>query len=371
MDLMRTRLPPNVTRELNRHGKPVFYHRVGKGPRLRLPTFGTPEFDAAYRAALEGVAWSRKPGAAQQGTLRWLIIAYKQSLHFRALDPVTQRRRDAVLQQMAEKSGDRPIAKITEQTIIDGRERRSGGKGHAANNFLKAIKPMFAYAKSRGWIPVDPARHVDSAATIKGEREAWSIEDVLRFEARHPLGTMANLAMRILLFTGLRRSDAVLLGRQHIRGGVVRFRPGKTSGSSGVTVTITALPPLLAAIEATKTGDLALLVTEHGKPFSSGASFGNWFRDRCVEAGVSARAHGLRKTGPTLAAQSGATAKELMAMWGWTTLAQAELYTRSADREILGTAAAAKLMSGYDAGVQIENNIPRTLAAGAGKTEKP
>lgn len=367
-DGMRTRLPPHVTREKNRHGKRVCYFRVGKGPRTRLPDYGTPEFDEAYQAALRGepFAVAKTPGVSRQGSIRWLVAEYKKSLHFRSLDPVTQRRRDSFFAQMVDKSGDRLITAVKERDIIDAREKRATGKGHAANNFLKAVKPMFAYAKQRGWIETDPAKNVDFVKTMKGGRIAWCIEDVLKYEERHPVGTMANLAMRILLFTGFRRSDAVIFGRQHIRNGMVQFRPGKTEKSSGVTVTFTALPPLVEAIEATRTGDLTFLVTELGKPFSSGASFGNWFRDRCEEAGVPARAHGLRKTGPALAAECGATASELMAMWGWSTLAQAELYTKSANREILGGSAAAKLMSGYTNLVQSGNNIPRTFDGGAG-----
>ncbi|AKR55757.1 Integrase [Devosia sp. H5989] len=303
---------------------------------------------------------------------------------------MTQRRRDAIFAEMVEKSGDELITNISERNIINAREKRAQtGAGHAANAFLKAIKPMFAYAKMRGWIENDPTKDVDFVnAKIIGHRP-WEIEDVIKYEQRHPVGTMANLAMRVLLFTGLRRSDAIQLGRQHIRGGKVQFRPSKTSGSSGVTVTFTALPPLVEAIAAVDaavslrghntaendtsarpTGDLTLLRTEAGNPFKSGASFGNWFRDRCEEAGVPARAHGLRKTGPVLAAQAGATASELMAMWGWATLAQAEHYTRSANKEILGGSAASKLMAGYTEMVQSGNTIPRTSGPGAGTGRK-
>ncbi|CAN7582821.1 tyrosine-type recombinase/integrase [Devosia sp. LjRoot16] len=368
---MRTRLPPNTHREKNRHGTVVFYYRVGKGSRIRLPDFGTTEFQPAYEAACRGEPLPQAHGRAEAtvGTLRWLVIEYKKSLHFRELDAVTQRRRDTVFRGMVEKSGDRLIKRITEQTIIDAREKRSTGKGHAANGFLKAVRPMFAYARTRGWIEVDPTRNVDRVKTPKGGFRPWTIDELRQFEARHPLGTMANLAVRLLLFTGLRRSDVVKLGRQHIRKGVVHFRPGKTADSSGVTVTFTALPPMLEAIEATKTGDLTFLVSSTGQPFKTGNSFGNWFSDRCDEAEVPGSAHGLRKLGATLAAEAGATTRELMAMWGWTTMKQPELYTRSADTEVLGTSASSKLMEGYSM-VQTENNIPRTLDAGAGIKKK-
>ena len=50
----------------------------------------------------------------------------------------------------------------------------------------------------------------------------------------------------LLLYTGLRRGDAVRLGRPHVRNGVATIRTEKT----GQRVTITILPPLLESIDA-------------------------------------------------------------------------------------------------------------------------
>ena len=95
------------------------------------------------------------------------------------------------------------------------------------------------------------------------------------------------------------------------------------------------------------------VVSSYGHPFTVGR-FGNWFKDRCREAGVEKSPHGLRKLSATLAAEGGAGAHELMAQYGWSKLDQAEIYTRRADRVRLGMRA-----SGIVAD-QIENNIPRT-----------
>jgi hypothetical protein len=46
----------------------------------------------------------------------------------------------------------------------------------------------------------------------------------------------------------------------------------------------------------------------------------------------------LRKAGATIAANNGATAHQLMAMFGWSTLKMAEVYTRGADQELLAEA---------------------------------
>ena len=89
---------------------------------------------------------------------------------------------------------------------------------------------------------------------------------------------------------------------------------------------------------------MTFLVTEHGKPFTD-SGFGNWFADRCKEAGVPGRAHSLRKAGATIAANNGATAHQLMGIFGWDTLKMAEAYTRAADQQRLAASATHMLAS--------------------------
>jgi len=48
--------------------------------------------------------------------------------------------------------------------------------------------------------------------------------------------------------------------------------------------------------------------------------------------------HGLRKAGATRSAENGGTAHQLMAIYGWTTLSQAERYTRKAERKRMADA---------------------------------
>jgi len=98
------------------------------------------------------------------------------------------------------------------------------------------------------------------------------------------------------------------------------------------------LPALRQVIDASPCGDLTYLVNDLGRAFTD-AGFGNWFRDRCIEAGVPGRAHGLRKAGATIAANNGASAHQLMAIFGWVTIKEAERYTRGADQQRLAQGA--------------------------------
>ena len=64
------------------------------------------------------------------------------------------------------------------------------------------------------------------------------------------------------------------------------------------------------------------------------AGFGNKFRDWCDQTGLPhCSAHGVRKAGATIAAENGATTKQLMSIFGWESIRQAEIYTRAADQK--------------------------------------
>ena len=70
--------PPHLQREITRHGKAVWYVRVGRGPRVRIRAeYGTPEFDAEYRAALAGTP-TRK-AAPSCSSLEWLLARYRET----------------------------------------------------------------------------------------------------------------------------------------------------------------------------------------------------------------------------------------------------------------------------------------------------
>jgi len=89
---------------------------------------------------------------------------------------------------------------------------------------------------------------------------------------------------------------------------------------------------------------MAFLTTPvQGRPFKSESSFGNWFAEVCDEAGVSGRAHGLRKLLAQIVAESGGSNAELKAPFGWTTDAMAVHYIKNANAKKLAQFGAKKL----------------------------
>jgi integrase len=288
------------------------------------------------------------------GTWRWLCVKYfTECPDYLRLNDRSKRVRRGVLEATFDEPiapgspklfRDFPLSQLHSDAVEVLRDRKLTVP-EGANNRLKAIRAVFKWAvrkkglDGRPLVSHNPAREV---ALLKSNNPSgyhtWSVEEVRQFEARHPVGTKARLALALFLFTGQRRSDVVSFGRQHVRNGVLAFTQYKGRNRRPKRLSLPVLPTLQLIIDASPCGALTFLVTEWARPFTQ-AGFGNWFRDRCVEAGVPGRAHGLRKAGATIAAENGATAHQLMAVFGWDTLKMAEKYTKAADQKRLAQSA--------------------------------
>jgi integrase len=327
--------PPHLHSETTRHGKRVWYVRVGHGKRRRLKAnYGTDDFWQEYRDALEGKPPKVTKGPAV-GSLAWLIARYVESAEWSDLGLATRKNRHAILRDIEKRAGQERVKDIDRRSILASRDRRRD-RPHAANNFLKTMRGLFAYAVAREYVATDPTTGIKFLAGENDEGfHAWTEEEVARFEARWPVGTRERLAFDVLLYTGLRRGDAVRLGRPHVRNDEFTIRTEKTKR----VVIAPILPPLSYSIAKSPTGELTFIATERGKPFGK-ASFGNWFRKACRAAGVPGTAHGLRKAGAERAVEAGASESQLNALFGWAPGSrESAVYTRKADAARLARSA--------------------------------
>ncbi len=328
--------PPHLHREVTRHGKAVWYVRI-KGKRTRLRAqYGSPEFEAEYLAALSGAP--RRERGPVEGTLGWLIARYRETVVWQNFSAATRRQRENIFRQVLVSAADQPFAKITGATIEAGRDRR-GGTPAQARHFLDAMRGLFRWAAKAKMVKADPSIGVDDPPRAKTDGfPPWTEDHVAAYEARWPIGTRQRVWLDVLLYTGLRRSDAVRLGRQHISDGIGTIKTEKTD----TEVTLPILPVLAETLAAGPCGDLAFIVGESGQPLTK-ESFGNVFRRACRAAGVPGSAHGVRKIAATRAANAGATVAQLEAIFGWSGGRMASLYTRAADRRRLAMDAMHKL----------------------------
>lgn len=150
---------------------------------------------------------------SDSASLVWLIARYRESSAWATLSMATRRQRKNIF-QAGYRARRRPALRgRDEKAIIDARERRKETPARA-NNLVTALRGLFKLTLESEMITVDPACDAGMIETLGDGFHAWSEEEIARFEARWPTGTRERLAFDLLLYTGLRRGDAVRLANR-------------------------------------------------------------------------------------------------------------------------------------------------------------
>lgn len=347
---MKWKLPPSVHGYVNRHGKAVFYLRRLGQPKIRLRGFpGSPEFLAGYETARAGEQVTPSIGAGRTllGTVNAALVSYYLSTAFTSLAKSTQGNRRAMLENFRVDHGDKQIALMHTKALQIILSHKTPA---AQRNFVKAMRGLVDHCMSVGMIEDDPLAGAKLAKMKKSSGfHAWSEEEISQYRTRHAPGTKARLALELLLNTGHARADVVRMGWQHLN--LKSWKLSMRRQKTGVQFDIPMLPDLIAELELHPKGEqLAFLQTEHGKPHTA-AGFGNKFKDWCCQANLPhCSAHGLRKASAIRHALKGASAFELMAWHGWTTIDEAQRYVEDANRIKLAESAGAKVIRGTGIG---------------------
>ena len=345
------RLPPYCDHFVDRYGKSRYYfRRNAQSKRVALPSLPySAEFMAAYEAALGHAAQSKVSAAriaiarSDSGTLNAAVVAYYQSAHYtETLGTNTQKLRRYALDAFRSAKGEgndvprgmRMLDQLDRPHLGKIVGRMKAGEQHA---LMKALRPFFAFCVQQMLIKDDPTTGLKLAKKPKTMGHySWSERDIDKFGRRHPVGTTAHLAMAIMLYTGLRISDARLFGPEHVHEGIVRVKPKKTSRTTGNTVEFRAHADLQRVIRATKvTGTKTYIISERGKPFAEGV-LSNKMRDWCDEAGLpECSAHGLRKAIVRRMLEAGATEYQVAAVTGHSDLDEIRTYAQSINKRKL------------------------------------
>lgn len=330
----KRKLDPFVSAFVDIRGKERFRFRRGRVSRY-LPPPGSPEYKAEYAQAM---ANAPKIERAIPKSVGDLIARYYRSVEFMQAGPHWRGTMKAYMEPFREKAGtipvadfkprhiERELAEKMEQTVVKG--RKFGGSA-AAQRLHEMLNRLFKYAESLEWIDENPVKKVKVPKhKVKGF-QPWTEDDIARFRKRWPLGTRPRLAMELMLWTGARRGDAHLMAPP--RAGWFQWKAAKT----GKAVLIPVVEPVQEAIDAMPEGSIGketLIVTEFGKPFSR-AGFGNWFGDRCRDAGLEGRtAHGLRKALAIRAASINVSQQGLKALGQWENDEEVRTYAENANR---------------------------------------
>ncbi len=369
--------PPHLSRDTDRHGNVRWYVRMSGKPKVRIRgEYGTAAFWSAYRDALAGIQPVRA-GARQEkvapatGSLRALCERYFKSAEFCGLDETTRRVRRSILERLCQETtpsaklhGDLPFRAMQPRHVRGLRDRKMETPG-AANSMVKALRQLFTFAVACDLADSNPAKEVPYLPPVRADGiPAWNAADVAKFEAAHPAGSMARLALMLFTEFGQRISDIHRLGPEMVQAGNITFTQWKNRRRKPVTLTLPISAELEAVLKTVPPERRTFLVNDWGRPFASTAAFGNKFRDWCSTAGLVGRsAHGLRKYFSAHLAESGASDREIMAFTGHRTSKEVDRYTRSASQKRLAKSAQLKLTA--------NENVPPVSPANESGTKSP
>jgi enterobacteria phage integrase len=358
---MRRRLPPNVEKNVVK-GHVYLSYRVGKGPRIKLPSDPTSdEFKTAYAAAVAGEVAARPTLTKDMPrSIGAVVTSYLSSDAFRSLSEGSKSGYRSRMDQIRRDHGHRAFAGLTKDRIEEKILRPLNNRPGAKIDTLKKLRILIRYAKDDlKWIAIDPSEGIKRGRSK--EIRAWTDAEMTAFEERWPFGTKQRAAYELMLNVGTARVDTHLTTWVQADADDFEYTRRKT----GVPVVVQKALSLRAALAALARKHVCILTTEWGKPFTVDG-FSGWMRDAMTEAGLplDCRPHGLRKTFGRLLADAGASAHDIMAALGHLTLAEAERYTREADRRRGGRRAIVKLED------HKANRIPQTSSDRLGKSPK-
>jgi integrase len=340
----------------DQHGRKRIRFRRGGFSVYLIATPWSDSFMKGYAAALEGVkAKAANIGAerTKPGSLNALIVSYYQ-LVFPLLKPSTQRMRRNILERFRHDHGDKPVVRL-EHNHIASIIAAKANTPEAANNLRKILRHLLDHAVTIGMIGINPAVRIKSFKTVGDGVHTWTEQEVSQFIVRHPIGSRAYLALALLLYSGQRRSDVVRMGWQHFQAGWIAVRQEKTN----TPLRIPVVSELERALESVPRTNLTFLVTERGAPFTS-AGFGNWFRDRCSEAGLDhCSAHGLRKLAATRLANAGCSEREIMAITGHKSVSEVSRYVRAVEQSRLAEQAMSRISTRPEPEQKLSNHPTR------------
>jgi hypothetical protein len=121
------------------------------------------------------------------------------------------------------KFGDMPAATLQREHVIRLMAARAD-RPDSANGLRKALRAMMAHAVATDIRRNDPTQGVKAVKSkSKTGFHRWTEAEIAQFEARHPVGTKARLAMALGLFTGQARQDVVAMGPQHVKNDALHW----------------------------------------------------------------------------------------------------------------------------------------------------
>jgi integrase len=346
-------LPEYVTKERSQHGTIRYkFRRKGFKGGYFKSQLGTEDFRTEYHAFLNPGEVASPPvksraatGSLDEALDRYMSVAERLGPSrvtqekitavledFRTGDEISGYRGTRILRAIDFEAIDKIIAK---KRIKTGTGNKTKGGIHAARKLRKELVRFFSFAMKAGLCDRNPAAEAEMVKVSVAEKtkgfHTWTEADIQLYRDRWAIGTRERLAMEIYLWTDQRRCDVHKMGKAQIVGGRIPVIQAKT----GKEMWVPLAPQLLEAIIAMPvhlTSPFCFVVSRKGTAYTK-ESFGNWFKDNCVAAGLlHHNGHGLRKATLRRLAELQAANKTMKALSGQEKDETLAIYTADADQ---------------------------------------
>lgn len=286
------------------------------------------EYDLCQRGIRPGVG--RVEEKSQGHLMNDLVLIYFASYAFKSLATSSQKNYRRTINNFLDEYGRFLVTAFTPPLVRMIMEDKASAPTQA-NLLKKRLRALFKLARFLEWMDTDPLKDVDNLKYVRIGHHTWTEKEIKTFEDHYPSGSKARLAFTLLLYTGVRRSDLIGLGRQHIEYGKIRVRAVK----NGTLIHLPIHKKLQREIDQIPDGQMQFVLTSYGKPFTADG-YGNKMREWCDDAGLpDCASHGLRKAIAVRLYEAGASREAIGAVLGDKNLATVDIYIEDSKTEKL------------------------------------
>jgi integrase len=316
-------------------GKWYHFVRIGHGQRIAIKApLGSQAFAAEYAEALAKLRGELGAMSGDPRSVAVIVAKYLASDSYAKLRPSTRVKHHSVLHRFAAENANRRFAALTEADALAMLDQIATPVMRL--RWLQAMRRMidWATAQKPPLLQVNPFSRIRNPELPEQKpHRRWMPEHVAQYRAAWPTGTVERRALEFLIATIARGcSDVRRFARANIQNGHVVWSARKNG--EPVEAPITAA--LAAEIAAVPDTDLLFFRAQTGTPMSE-RTFAEMFAAACKAAGLDddLRAHGLRHSGASEAAEDGASVPEIAALLGDRDWKQAQRYARQAETKRL------------------------------------
>lgn len=362
---------PGVTMRSDRNGEPIYRYRTKGRKRVETKLPGKPgdaAFDAAYRKLTLGqpikAAVTTLPNRTHERSFWAAAKRLETTMEWIDHSEGTQELNTIYIERFLEMRVD-PERELTWRDVpvdcLDADRLRAiiealfKTRRTAAKHMLVAIKKLLWVAiEIEKWIKPqdDPSLSLKIRMPKSTKNPAWPLPVREKYEARHPIGSVARTTYALGFFLGNRRSDIAALDWSHLVVEEIElfdgslelveafdFRQMKNRNRNGgaemflpvVDKLAEALAPLRPASNQ-PTGPV--LKSSRGTGYAADSLTGR-MADWCAEAGIEPgyTLHGLRRTYGTYLAECNVQARAIMDAMGHSSMAVTDIYVRDANKK--------------------------------------